>query len=239
MRYLLFYFLGVFVCFSIGLTATSYFSIDELLKIMAPDVQNQKNNLQSKNSNQTSITELSNNSNLRQLAALFVKYVDELNAIENLANKVSQKKAPEICSALCNPSAMDFDQLKEQPGIYLANYYQQQGANSLNDPAFRLRLSEVHFVSQLFSAPLRTLLKEVHELAQRPLNEIKFSKKLDLSLKLEIAAIKELIFVYNNKQHILQKKEQLETLNELILECKKGTPPKPLISECQSKNLSL
>lgn len=241
LKYLGFFLLGIFSCLLLGFTVVSYYSIEQLAKAMAPEVKSPLKISAAKNSNPQNIEESKKgespiNPNLKELTHISINYVDELNLLDALAQEISQKSPPEICSTLCNPTAMDHEKLREERSAYLVSYYKQQGVRALEDPLFRLRLKEIGFISNLFPVSFRSLLNQIQGATQT--GDIDTSGKLNLAVKLQTAFANELVSFYFHRQELIQNKEQLKTLRDLIRSCQKGTSRNQVVLACRTYHAS-
>lgn len=232
-----FFLMGAFTCLALGTAAISYYSVEQLAKAMSPEPTSSAISANIKKTNSRSLKpEVSENNdfpvnpNLKDLTLISLNYVDELNLFDNLAQQISKKTIPEICSTLCNPTAIDKEKLREERSIYLANYYKQQGLKALEDPLFRLRLMETGFISNLFPVTLRSFLNQVHNKVQN--GQVETFDKLILALQLQATVTKELASLYFQRNELIQNKEHLKFLRKLSYSCQKDIPRKKLISDC-------
>lgn len=242
-----FFLMGAFTCVVLGITAISYYSVEQLAKAISPESTSSAIAADMKKTNSHSLKpEVSENNdtpvnpNLKELSLISLNYVDELNLFDNLIQEISKKTIPEMCSTLCNPMVIDKEKLREERSSYLANYYKQQGLKALEDPLFRLRLMETSFISNLFPLALRSFLNQVQNKVQN--GQVKTFDKLILALQLQATVTKELASLYFQRNELIQTKEHLKFLRKLMYSCQKGSPRKKLISDClaqKSENESI
>lgn len=213
-KYLGFFLLGAFFCTVVGLTGISYYTVEQLSKAVAPDL------------------EPSVNPNLKDLTRIGVTYVNELGQFDLLATEISKKPQPDLCKTLCNPTRMDRERLDNEKTFYLAHYYKQEGARALEDPLFRLKLEEIGFLSELFPASLRNVLAQIDHSTKKSQPE---PNKLVLALKLEMAVLKEISAFSLRWDSLKQDTQKLKWVRELVRSCERGAPRNKVISECRSQ----
>ncbi|WII73556.1 hypothetical protein QJS83_06680 [Bdellovibrio sp. 22V] len=226
-----FFILGVVTCALVGLTAVSYYAVDQLTKASASEEKTAKRPPVAKASVLPSLptgpeshTEV--NPNLKELVRIGKSYDEELNLFDELAEKIAQKSVPDLCHTLCNPSYLDRERLANERTAYLVSYYKQEGTRALQDPLFRMKLEEVGFISRLYPPSLRKIMVQIEEAK---------SAKFKLALQLETAVVKEIYHFTFRFDQMKQDAEKLKTLRELIRSCQRGIPRKNVISECHSQ----
>ncbi|WP_374077831.1 hypothetical protein [Bdellovibrio bacteriovorus] len=236
LKYLGFFLLGVFVCAVVGLTGVSYYAIDQLVKATAPEGKSTKKMPVAKASVMPSLEDSvkdpeAPNPNLKELTRIGYNYDAEFAIFDKLAEDVSKRSLPEICTTLCNPSYLDRERLSTERSAYLASYYKQEGTRALQDPVFRMKLEEIGFLSRLFPPSLRFVLKQI-DLANRQNKEV---DKFGLAVHLEFAVLKEISSITARMDSMKQDTEKLKLLREFMRSCEQGTPRKKVISECHSQ----
>ncbi|MEK2644331.1 hypothetical protein [Bdellovibrio sp. BCCA] len=236
LKYFGFFLLGVVVCAIVGLTGISYYAIDQLVKAQAPEAKPAKKMPVAKASMLPSLEETAKdpetvNPNLKEVTRIGYNYTAEFAIFDRLAEDISKRSLPEICSTLCNPSNLDRERMRTERSAYLASYYKQEGTRALQDPVFRIKLEEIDFLSRLFPPSLRFVLKQI-ELAQKQGKEV---DKFGLAVHLEFAVLKEISSMSARFDSMKQDTEKLKVLRELVHSCERGTPRKKIFADCHSQ----
>lgn len=210
--------LGFLAAAFLSFTALSYFTVDQLSKAFHEDPTNTE---------APSIWDQPLNPNVKEIILIGTTYIKELDLFDQLQSEISQSSSPEMCSVLCNPVGMNPEALATEKVQLLARYYQQNKTAALKDPLFRLRMQEAGFLSQLFPASFRSVLKEIQE---KPM-------EWTFVLKLQWTIFKEMItFVYRWESMKSQLKD-MENHRSLFQSCRKGAVPKKNLQDCQSQSL--
>lgn len=238
-----FFILGVFVCILSGMMALSYYSVDQLSKALAPEAkQILKNSTGSINKimisqkTERSEKEFSANPNLKDITQISIKYINELNLFDELAKELANKPTSNICSTLCNHTAMDLERLRDERSTYLMTYYKQQGVKTLDDPLFRLRLKETGLISTLFPPSLRSVLSKIQSRVQS--GQLNTADKLNFAIMLQSTIIWEIASLYFQRNEFIQNAQELKLLRKLHQSCSNGSVRKENLSNCNTSLIS-
>lgn len=241
LKYSAFFLLGVFTCALVGTTAISYYAISELTRPVAVEVKGKKPYPSAKASLTPSLAGSTEgpeaaastplNVNAKEVAKIAHTTMLELNKFDALMTELARKPLPPLCSTLCDPSYMDRERLSAERTDYLISYYKQEGSRALQDPAFRMQIAGLSFISRIFSKSLRSVLTDIDIAAKNP--EVA-ENKLWMALRIETLALKEMTRLAMQSDVLKREATQLDKLRELHRSCNKGVARKQIVSECNS-----
>lgn len=233
--YLGFYLLGIIVCAVCGLTALSYYAVDQVAKAVAPETSSKHGSSKKMPVAKASLlpsieggfalsTEA--NPNLKDLTRIARNYSQELDLFDQMMSEISKHSMPALCSTLCNPTALDRERLKNERSEYLASYYKSTGARALKDPQFRIKLLEIGVLSEIYPPAFRSLLEQINK---------EQSPSLGLALQLEAALLVQGSDLLIHLKDLKTEAAHLKSLRELVRSCQQGVPAKKILSDCQSQ----
>lgn len=249
LKYLAFFVLGVITCAIVGLTTVAYLGISYLTTPpeteVLPAMQSSSGAKVPSSAKATLIPTPhiqiprapdllppSSHENLRKASRTTSEVNKVMDQIDSLVAELERKHLPPLCPSLCDNSALNIDRLRDEGIDYLKNYYASEGARALQDPAFRLKVDELHRLARLMPQDLRRLLAEINALSEA--GTVSTSQKLMFAAKAEVVVIKEILSMAGRIETLKQEHEKMKLVRDLRKSCHKGRPTRELISECDS-----
>ena len=241
------FFIGIFavsliLCAAVGLTGLSYYAVNEMVKATGPE--SPKKTSEKIHTVKAAIVSApsefadqdtdpaAGDPNLRSLVTIGSSYKAEFAVFDQMLAEIAKKKSPEFCHIICNPSYLDQERLKEERSHYLKAYYKEHGMRALEDPGFRMKLAEIHFLSGLFPHSFRELLSEIESLHGPNSSE---QSRLSLAVKLEMSVLREMPSMSFKLQSMKAEADKLANIRGLVKSCQQGTlSPKAVRTQCET-----
>lgn len=171
----------------------------------------------------------------RVLLALSQKLAS-LNLVDPIKRDLSKAQVPPLCNIICNQSRFDFraaeGEARENPVIYLRDFYNQEGPRAFSDPKFRLALETTMVYTDFFSPSSRKAILELGQAADHA-GEMSESEKVLLSAKLPVMVLKMGTQFATRIGDLQDRANRASELNSLRQSCSRSNP-KDVARECES-----
>lgn len=247
LKYLGFFILGAITCAIVGLTTIAYLGISYLTTPPETEVSSQQTSRHKIPSSAKAtliptpqiqapqapdLLPRSSHENLRKASRTTSEVNKVMDQIDALVAEIEKKPLPPLCPSLCDHSALNIDRLRDEGIDYLKNYHATEGTRALQDPAFRLKVDELHRLARLMPQDLRQLLAQINALSEA--GPVSTSQKLLFAAKAEVVVIKEMISMAGRIETLKKEHEKMKLVRDLRKSCHKGRSTRELISECDS-----
>lgn len=249
LKYLGFFILGSLTCVIVGITAIAYVSISYLTtppeRKVSPLTQELSQPQLSSSSKATLISvpkipvpnaldllPPSSHENLFRASRATHEVNKVMDQIDALVAEIGEAPQPPLCPSLCDNSELNIDRLHDEGIAYLQNYYATERTRALQDPAFRLKVDELHRLARLMPPNLRQLLAEINSLSE--VGPVSTYQKLLFAAKAEVIVLKELLSMAGQIETLKEEQEKMKLVRDLRKACHKGRSTRELVSECDS-----
>jgi len=166
----------------------------------------------------------------------FTQKLPSLNLVDPIEREMSKSAVPPLCNIICNQSRFDFrdaaGEARENPVLYLREFYNQQGPRAFSDPKFRLALETTKVYTNLFSPATRRAIFELGQAADH-LNQMSETEKMMLSAKIPLVVFKVGTRVATRLGNLQDRANKASGLNALRQSCSRSNP-KEIVRECES-----
>jgi hypothetical protein len=156
------------------------------------------------------------------------------NAVDVIERDLTSTAVPSLCKILCDQSHFDFaaaqGPARDNPLLYLNEFYKQVRRPAFADPKFRLALETAIVYSNLVSASARQALSEVSEAAGH-VPQMSEMEKLAFSTKLPVLVLKEGAQLATLFGDIQVRANRVNEMTRLRESCTQGKP-QDVIQEC-------
>lgn len=198
----------------IGIFGTSYHLVDKV----------------NKSGGDAKVTEAS-----KTLQALSQKLAS-FNDVDVIERDMTQLKVPPICNIICDQSAFDFRSAegaaRENPVLYLSDFYKQEGRRAFADPKFRLALETTRVYSDFFSPSTRQVIFELGQ-DMGHIGQMSETEKIALSAKLPFMVLKVGTQFASRITDLQERASRASEMNQLRKSCD-GGKVKDVVRECES-----
>lgn len=159
-----------------------------------------------------------------------------LNLVDPIERDLSKAPVPALCNIICDQSHFDFKtaegKARENPVLYLREFYNQEGRRAFSDPKFRLALETTMVYTDFFSPSSRRTILELGQAAD-PAGQMSGTEKMMLSMKLPIMALKVGTQFATRLGDMQDRANKASELNTLRQSCSRSNP-KDVVRECES-----
>jgi hypothetical protein len=158
------------------------------------------------------------------------------NAVDVIERDMANAPVPALCKILCDQSHFDFEAAqgpaRENPVLYLHDFYQQERRPAFADPKFRLALETAIVYANMVSPSARQALFEVSQAASH-VGQMSEVEKWALSTKIPVMVLKEgtlLATLFGDLQTRASRVNEMTQLRESCTEAK----AQDIVRECES-----
>jgi hypothetical protein len=156
--------------------------------------------------------------------------------VDPIERDLVKGKAPALCNIICDESRFDFrsaeGKARENPVLYLREFYNQEGPRAFSDPKFRLALETTRVYTEFFSPSSRKAILELGEAADH-VGQMSATEKMLLSAKLPIVVLKVGTQFATRLSDLQDRASKASELNTLRQSCSRSNP-KDIVRECES-----
>ncbi|MBS1970098.1 MAG: hypothetical protein JSU04_07305 [Bdellovibrionales bacterium] len=158
------------------------------------------------------------------------------NDVDVIEQEMTKTAIPPICNIICDQSAFDFraaeGAARENPVLYLSDFYKQEGRRAFADPKFRLALETTRVYSDFFSPSTRQTIFELGQ-DMGHIGQMSETEKIALSAKLPFMVLKVGTQFASRITDLQERANRASEMNQLRKSCD-GGKVKDVVRECES-----